>query len=107
MNENKIITTESGRKIKLSDLKFTFSSYEFQGKTYYAEFDFRREYEGDDGWSKLEDGDEYLDFFYATAYDDEGNLFKISVWFKQIKGQEIDTENLDWYHPDELLIEKR
>lgn len=97
MNDNKIITTEDGEEINLTNLEREFGSYDFEGKTYYAE-----------GWmepsSRLfpgcyndaEEGEEYISEYSAPGYDENGTPVEIFMTFTEVKGEEVEPSNLNW-----------
>lgn len=94
--DNKIIITEEG-EINLSNLEREFGSYEFEGKTYYA----TRQMEYTDrvfpgSWHDAEEGETYIQEWSAPGYDEEGNDVEIFMAFEQVKGEEVEGENLDW-----------
>ncbi|WP_418712265.1 hypothetical protein [Akkermansia sp.] len=97
MNENKIILTEDGKKINLSNLEHEFGSYELDGKTYYATGQMEctcRVFPGSYA-DKYEDGS-YMEEWSAPGYDAEGNKVEIFMLFEQMTGEEIEGENLNW-----------
>lgn len=90
MNDNKIITTEDGEEINLSALEREFGSYDFEGHTYYAARQMEltnRLFAG--CYNDAEDGDEYTEEIFMT--------------FTQVKGEEIDPENLNWFQDSDRV----
>ena len=107
MNDNKIITTEDGEEINLSNLERQFGSYEFEGKTYYADRQMERTNRLFEGcWSNVEDGEEYKDEWSASGYGEDGKPVEIFITFTQTKGEETEDENLDWLQ-DASRVEAR
>lgn len=97
MNEEKIIITEDGEKINLSNLEREFGSYEFEGKTYYAARQMEytnRVFPG--CYNDAKDGDEYTSEWSTPGYDENGNRVEIYMEFEEVKGEEVEPENLDW-----------
>ena len=97
MNDNKIITTEDGEEINLSALEREFGSYDFEGHTYYAARQMEltnRLFAG--CYNDAEDGDEYTEEYSAPGYDENGNPVEIFMNFTEVKGEEVDPENLNW-----------
>lgn len=107
MNDNKIIITEDGEEINLTALEFEFGSYEFEGQTYYAACQMELTNRLFDGcYNDAEDGDEYTEEYSALGYDENGNPVEIFMAFPQVKGEEVDPENLNWSQ-DAARIEAR
>lgn len=97
MNDNKIIITEDGEKINLTELDYRFGSYELDGKTYYASRQMERTNRVFPGWfGDASEGNEYADEWSAPGYDEQGNKVEIYMVFTQIKGEEMEDDNLDW-----------
>lgn len=97
MNDNKIITTEDGEEINLAALECEFGSYHFEGKTYYAARQMELTNRLFDGcYNDAEDGDEYISEYSAPGYDETGTPVEIFMAFPQVKGEEVDPENLNW-----------
>lgn len=104
MNDNKIIITEDGEKINLSELERDFGSYELDGKTYYAtrQMEYTNTAFPGSVFDKYEDGS-YWEEWSAPGYDEEGNKVEIFMAFEQMTGEEVEPENLDWYsEPDRV-----
>lgn len=104
MNDNKIITTEDGEEINLSALEREFGSYDFEGHTYYAARQMEltnRLFAG--CYNDAEDGDEYTEEYSAPGYDENGNPVEIFMTFTQVKGEEIDPENLNWFQDSDRI----
>lgn len=102
MSADKIIITEDGEEINLTHLEREFGSYQFEGKTYYAtrQMEFTgREFLG--CFEEAEEGEEYVSEYSAPeysapGYDENGNPVEIFMMFTEIKGEEVDPENLNW-----------
>lgn len=97
MSADKIIITEDGEEINLKHLEREFGSYQFEGKTYYAtrQMEFtNREFLG--CFEEAEEGEEYVSEYSAPGYDENGNPVEIFMMFTEIKGEEVDPENLNW-----------
>lgn len=50
-----------------------------------------------------EDGDEYTEEYSAPGYDENGNPVEIFMTFTQVKGEEIDPENLNWFQDSDRV----
>jgi hypothetical protein len=90
MNDNKIITTEDGEEINLSALEREFGSYDFEGHTYYAA-------------RQMELTNRLFAGCYNDAEDENGNPVEIFMTFTQVKGEEIDPENLNWFQDSDRV----
>lgn len=104
MNDNKIITTEDGEEINLSALEREFGSYDFEGHTYYAARQMEltnRLFAG--CYNDAEEGEEYISEYSAPGYDENGNPVEIFMTFTQVKGEEIDPENLNWFQDSDRV----
>lgn len=98
MNDNKIIITEDGEELNFSNLEREFGSYELDGKTYYATRQMEltnRVFPG--CYNDAEDGDEYTTEWSAPGYDENGNRVEIYMEFEEVKGEEVEPENRNWY----------
>lgn len=97
MNEDKIIITEDGEEINLTNLECEFGSYELSGKTYYATRQMEptsRLFPG--CFNDVEEGEEYTSEYSAPGYDENGTPVEIFMTFTEVKGEEVDPENLNW-----------
>lgn len=97
MNEDKIIITEDDEEINLTNLECEFGSYEFEGKTYYAARQMEptsRLFPG--CFNDAEEGEEYTSEYSAPGYDENGTPVEIFMTFTEVKGEEVDPENLNW-----------
>lgn len=97
MNADKIIITKDGEEINLTHLEREFGSYQFEGRTCYAtrQMEFtNREFPG--CFEEAEEGEEYVSEYSAPGYDENGNPVEIFMMFTEIKGEEVDPENLNW-----------
>lgn len=74
MSADKIIITEDGEEINLTTLE--------------------REFLG--CFEEAEEGEEYVSEYSAPGYDENGNPVEIFMMFTEIKGEEVDPENLNW-----------
>lgn len=48
------------------------------------------------GFEEAEEGEEYVSEYSAPGYDENGNPVEIFMMFTEIKGEEVDPENLNW-----------
>lgn len=104
MNDNKIITMEDGEEINLTALECEFGSYDFEGKTYYAARQMELTNRLFDGcYNDAEEGEEYISEYSAPGYDENGNPVEIFMTFTQVKGEEIDPENLNWFQDSDRV----
>lgn len=97
MNEDKIIITEDGEEINLTNLECEFGSYELEGKTYYAARQMEptsRLFPG--CYNEAEEGEEYISEYSAPGYDENGTPVEIFMTFTEVKGEEVDPSNLNW-----------
>lgn len=102
--EDKIITTEDGEEINLTALECEFGSYDFEGKTYYAARQMELTNRLFDGcYNDAEEGEEYISEYSAPGYDENGNPVEIFMTFTQVKGEEIDPENLNWFQDSDRV----
>lgn len=72
-------------------------NYDEEGRTYYAtrQMEFtNREFLG--CFEEAEEGEEYVSEYSAPGYDENGNPVEIFMMFTEIKGEEVDPENLNW-----------
>lgn len=107
MNDNKIIITEDGEKINLTELDSRFGSYELDGKTYYAASQMERTNRVFSGWfGDASEGEEYTDEWSAPGFDEQGTKVEIFMEFAQVKGEEGADDNLNW-HQDASRVEAR
>lgn len=103
-SEDKIITTEDGEEINLTALECEFGSYDFEGKTYYAARQMELTNRLFDGcYNDAEEGEEYISEYSAPGYDENGNPVEIFMTFTQVKGEEIDPENLNWFQDSDRV----
>lgn len=54
-------------------------------------------------YNDAEDGDEYTEEYSAPGYDENGNPVEIFMTFTQVKGEEIDPENLNWFQDSDRV----
>lgn len=50
-----------------------------------------------------EEGEEYISEYSAPGYDENGNPVEIFMTFTQVKGEEIDPENLNWFQDSDRV----
>lgn len=97
MGADKTIITEDGEEINLTHLEREFGSYQFEGKAYYATRQMEFTSRGSLGcFEEAEEGEGYVSEYSAPGYDENGNPVEIFMMFTEIKGEEVDPENLNW-----------
>lgn len=78
-------------------LRKQFGGYVYQGRVYCATRQMELSNRYFPGcYQDAEDGMEYLEEWSAPGYDTKGKKVELFMRFRQIKGQEVEPENLNW-----------
>nr|DAG15724.1 MAG TPA: hypothetical protein [Caudoviricetes sp.] len=74
-----------------------FGGYVYEGKVYCATRQMELSNRYFPGcYQDAEDGMEYLEEWSAPGYDTKGEKVELFMRFRQVKGQEVEPENLNW-----------
>ena len=94
-NDNHFVYGASS--VNFNDLRKKFGGYVFEGKVFCGVENMYPSNRLFDGcYSQVEDGEEYVEEWTALGYDIKGNRVQLYMQFKQVKGQEVEPENLNW-----------
>lgn len=97
MGAGKTIITEDGEEINLTHLERGSGSYQFEGKACYATRQMGFTSRGSPGCSEeAEEGEGYVSGYSAPGYGENGNPVETFMMSTEIKGEEVDPENLNW-----------
>lgn len=96
MGADKTIITEDGGGISLAHLGRGPGSYQFEGKACYATRQMGFASRGPLGCpGEAEEGEGYVSGYSAPGYGGNGNPVETFMMFTEIKGEEVDPENLN------------
>ena len=91
MTENTITSAQ------LEILARRFETYDFEGKKYTAKEEMQQTNRVFPGWyGDAEEGDSYTDEWSADGYDEDGNEVCIIMRFEQVRGEELEPDQLNW-----------
>lgn len=94
-NDNHFVYGASS--VNFNDLRKKFGGFVYEGKVFCASEHMHPSDRVFDGCIlDAKDGDEYIDEWCAFGFDIKGNRVVLYMTFQQVKGQEVEPENLNW-----------